>query len=287
LTLGELQQKFPVVITGYAADVAPLDKQVIGDIGRTLYALLGAVGFVLLIACANVANLRLAQAASREKEIAVRAALGASRLQLMRLLLTENLVMAALGGVLGLLLAFLLVKLLVALGPTNIPRLAELGALPVDGRVLGFTLGVSTLAGIISGLAPAWHSSKLDLNEMLKEGGKGAMSGARASNLRSVFIVAELALALALLVGAGLMIRSFLRLQATDPGFNPQNLLTMRIMQNRNKYFHSTEAQIRNHTYGSEIAEFLGRTIKQIETIPGVQHASVVSILPLNRGPGR
>ena len=112
----------------------------------------------------------------------------------------------------------MLVKLLVALGPTNIPRLAELDALPVDGRVLGFTLGVSMLAGIISGLAPAWHASKLDLNETLKENGKGAMSGARGARLRGVFIVAEMALALALLVGAGLMIRSFLRLQTTDPG---------------------------------------------------------------------
>src|SRR5262249_41234125 len=161
-------------------------KQVIGDINRTLLALLGAVLFVLLIACANVANLRLAQAASREKEIAVRASLGASRMRLIRLLLTENLVLAALGGALGLLL---LVRLLVALGPTNIPRLTELDALPLDGWVLGFTLGVSLLAGIISGLAPAWHASKLDLNEMLKEGGKGAISGARGARLRSMFIV--------------------------------------------------------------------------------------------------
>jgi len=154
LATGELQQKFPVVITGYAPYVTPLDQLAVGDIGRTLYALLGAVGFVLLIACANVANLRLAQAASREKEIAIRTSLGASRMRLIRLLLIENLFLSTLGGALGLLLAFSLVKLLVALGPANIPRLAELDALPLDGRVLGFALVVSMLAGVISGLAP-------------------------------------------------------------------------------------------------------------------------------------
>jgi putative ABC transport system permease protein len=280
LATGQLQQKFPVIITGYAPYVVPLEKQVIGEIGRTLWTLQGAVVFVLLIACANVANLRLAQATSREKEIAVRASLGASRARLIRLLLTENLVLAALGGALGLLLAFLLVKLLVALSPANIPRLAELDALPVDGRVLGFTLGVSMLAGIVSGLAPAWHASKLDLNEMLKEGGRGAMSGARASSLRGVFIVAEMALALALLVGAGLMIRSFLRLQTIDPGFNPQNLLTMRLLLVTSKY----PASDKIGDYRRKAAEFFQEAVKRIETIPGVQQASYVSLLPLNRG---
>jgi putative ABC transport system permease protein len=280
LTTGQLQQKFPAIITGYAPHVVPLDKHVIGDIGRTLHALLGAVGFVLLIACANVANLRLAQAASREKEIAVRASLGASRLRLIRLLLTENLVLSALGGALGLLLAFLLVKLLVALGPTNIPRLAELDALPVDGRVLGFTFGVSMLAGIISGLAPAWSASRLDLNETLKENGKGTMSGARGARLRGVFIVAEMALALALLVGAGLMIRSFLRLQTTDPGFNPQNLLTMRLLLVTGKYPFSDKVG----DYRRKAVEFFQEAVKRIEAVPGVQQASNVSMLPLNRG---
>jgi len=280
LTTGQLQQKFPAIITSYAPNVVPLDKHVIGDIGRTLYALLGAVGFVLLIACANVANLRLAQAASREKEIAVRASLGASRLRLIRLLMTENLVLSALGGALGLLLAFLLVKLLVALSPTNIPRMAELDALPVDGRVLGFTLGVSMLAGIISGLAPAWSASKLDLNETLKENGKGAMSGARGARLRAIFIVAEMALALALLVGAGLMIRSFLRLQTTDPGFNPQNLLTMRLLLVTGKYPMSEKVS----DYRRKAVEFFQEAVRRIEAIPGVQQASNVSMLPLNRG---
>jgi len=268
------------MITGYAPHVVPLDKHVIGDIGRTLHALLGAVGFVLLIACANVANLRLAQAASREKEIAVRASLGASRMRLIRLLLTENLVLAAMGGALGLLLAFLLAKLLVAFGPTNIPRLAELDALPVDGRVLGFTLVVSMLAGIISGLAPAWHASKLDLNGTLKENGKGALSGARGTRLRGVFVVAEMTLALALLVGAGLMIRSFLRLQTTHPGFNPQNLLTMRLLLVTGKY----PASDKVGDYRRKAVEFFQEAVKRIESIPGVQQASNVSMLRLNRG---
>ena len=274
---GQLQQKEPVLNNGFGVDIVPLKMQIIGDINRTLLALLGAVGFVLLIACANVANLRLAQAASREKEIAVRASIGASRMRLIRLLLTENLVLAALGGALGLLLAFALVRLLVALGPTNIPRLTELDALPLDGWVLGFTLGVSLLAGIISGLAPASHASKLDLNEMLKEGGKGALSSARGARLRSMFIVAQIALALALLIGAGLMIRSFLRLQTTDPGFDPRNLLTMRLLLPLNTYPNSDE-------HGTKRTEFFEQAIKRIKALPGVQSASVVSMLPLNRG---
>ncbi|HEX5082657.1 MAG TPA: ABC transporter permease [Blastocatellia bacterium] len=274
---GQLQRQFPTLITGYNVDVAPLDRQVIGDIDRTLLTLLGAVGFVLLIACANVANLRLAQAASREKEIAVRASLGASRLQLIRLLMTENLILSAVGGALGLMLAFLLVKLLVALDGSNIPRLAELDAMPLDGMVLGFTLGVSMLSGIVSGLAPAWHASKLDLNEMLKEGAKSVMSRANGARLRSGFIVAEMALAVALLIGAGLMIRSFLRLQATDPGLDPRNLLTMRLLLPTSAYPSTDEGRTK------KIA-FFEQTINRIKTIPGVQSASVVSMLPLNRG---
>ncbi|MBO0723956.1 MAG: ABC transporter permease [Blastocatellia bacterium] len=273
---GALHEQFP----GYTGYVLPLDKQVIGDINRTLYALLGAVFFVLLIACANVANLRLAQASVREKEIAIRASLGATRLRLIRLLLTENLVLAMLGGALGLLLAFSLVKLLVALGPTNIPRLAELDALPLDGRVLGFTLGVSFLAGIISGLAPAWYASKLDLNGMLKEGGIGAMSSARGARLRNAFIVTEMALALALLVGAGLMVRSFLRLEMTDAGFNPQNLLTMRLLLSASKYPPVDE----NEKFPRKRTEFFEEAVKRIKPLPGVQSVSAVSMLPLNRG---
>jgi putative ABC transport system permease protein len=277
---GALQRKFPVVITGFSGRVVSLDKQVIGDIDRTLYALLGAVSFVLLIACANVANLRLAQASAREKEIAIRASLGASRLRLIQLLLTENLVLSVVGGALGLLLAFSLVKLFVALGPTNIPRLSELEAAPLDGRVLSFTLGVSLLAAIISGIVPAWHASKLDLNGTLKEGGIGAMSSARGDHLRSGFIIAEMALALALLIGAGLMVRSFLRLHMTNAGFNPQNLLTMRLLLSADKYPPTDD----DDKYISKRAEFFEEVVKRVDPLPGIQSVSAVSMLPLNRG---
>src|SRR5262249_2701291 len=168
----------------------------------------------------------------------------------------------------------------VALGPANIPRLAELDALPVDGKVLGFTLGVSMLAGIVSGLAPALHASKLDLNEILKKGGEGAVAGAPGAPFRGVFIVAEMALALALLVGAGLMIRSFLRLQTTDPGFNPQNLLTMRLLLVTGKYPISDKIG----DYRRKAVEFFQEAVKRVDAIPGVQQASNVSMLPLNRG---
>jgi putative ABC transport system permease protein len=272
---GRLQQKDPVMNAGVGVNVVPIYRQVIGDIRQTLLTLFGAVGFVLLIACANVANLRLAQAAAREREISIRASLGASRRRLIRLLLTENLILAALGGALGLLLAFGLVKLLVALGPTNIPRLSELDASPLDGKVLGFTSFISLLAGIVSGLAPAWHASTLDLNKMLKEGGRSAMSSARSARLRSLFIVAEIALALVLLVGCGLMIRSFLRLQATDPGFNPQNLLTMRLLLPPPAYLEAPKR-----------TAFFEQMIQRIDAIPGVESASVVSILPLHTGSG-
>jgi putative ABC transport system permease protein len=199
---------------------------------------------------------------------------------LIQLLLTENLVLAAIGGVLGLLLAFSLVKLFVALGPTNIPRLTELEAAPLDGRVLGFTLGVSLLAGGISGLVPAWHASKLNLSGTLKEGGIAAMSSARGANLRSVFVVAEMALALALLIGAGLMVRSFLRLQMTNAGFNPQNLLTMRLLLSEDKYPPPNEAD----KHARKRTEFFEEVVNRIEPLPSIQSVSAVSMLPLNRG---
>jgi putative ABC transport system permease protein len=264
----QLQQQFPGYNNGWSVSVVPLDKQVIGDIGRTLLVLFGAVFFVLLIACANVANLRLAQGVAREKEMATRASLGAGRLRLIRLLLTENILLAALGGALGLLLAFYLVELLIALEPSDIPRLAEID---LDGRVVVFTLCVSLLAGIVSGLLPAWQASKIDLNEALKEGGRSAMTGVRSNYLRGLFVVAEFALALVLLIGAGLMIRSFLRLQAVDPGFNTQNLLTMRLLLPLPTYFERKQR-----------TTFFEQAIKRIGELPGVQSASAISHIPFS-----
>jgi putative ABC transport system permease protein len=270
--IGErLQQQYPAFNNGWGVNVLPLGEQVIGDVGRTLLVLLGAVGFVLLIACANVANLRLAQGAAREKEMAIRASLGAGRLPLIRLLLIENILLAALGGALGLLLAFYLVKLLVVLEPANIPRLSEIN---LDGRVAGFTLAVSLIAGVISGLAPAWQASKIELNEALKEGGRSAMSDVRSNYLRDLFVVAEFALALVLLIGAGLMIRSFLRLQAVDPGFNPQNLLTMRL-------------QLPSPAYSEKKKKtaFFEQALHRIGMLPGVRSAGAISHIPFG-GPG-
>jgi putative ABC transport system permease protein len=265
---GQLEQQFPAFNSGYSVNVVPMDKQVVGDIGRTLLVLLGAVLFVLLIACANVTNLRLAQGAAREKEMAIRASLGAGRLRLIRLLLTENVLLAVLGGALGLLLAFYLVKLLVALGPSHIPRLSEID---LDGRVVAFTLCVSLLAGMVSGLVPAWQASKIDLNEALKEGGRSAMSGVSSNYLRSLFVVAEVALALVLLIGAGLMIRGFLRLQAVDPGFNPQNLLTMRVLLPLPAYSEATKR-----------TAFFEQAIQRISALPGVRSAGAVNYLPFD-----
>jgi predicted permease len=266
---GQLQQQQPVFNAGWGINIVTLNNQIIGNIGRTLLILFGAVAFVLLIACANIANLRLSQFSAREKEIAIRAALGATRPGLIRLLLTENIVIAVLGGALGFLLAFWLVKILVTLAPSDIPRLSEIG---LDGRVLGFTLFLSLLAGIISGLVPAWNTSLLDLNETLKEGGQsaGAGTGPRGKTLRGIFIVAQVALVMMLLTGAGLMIRSFHRLQTTQIGFDPANLLTMHLLLPESYEMKKRTA-------------FFEQAVQRVGSVPGVQSVTAVSNLPFSQ----
>jgi putative ABC transport system permease protein len=228
--------------------------------------LLGAVGFVLLIACANVANLLLARAATRHREIAIRTALGAGRRRIVRQLLTESLVLAALGGAAGLLLAVWGVDLLLALAPRDLLGLNSLG---VDYRVLAFTLGVSLLTGIIFGLAPALESSRLNLNEALKEGGRSGSGDGRSNRLRSLFVVAEIALALILLIGSGLMIKSFLKLQEVDPGFNAENLLSVKVLLPETKY---------KEPY--QLTAFFNQALARIRQLPGVKDASAASYLP-------
>ncbi|HZF41251.1 MAG TPA: ADOP family duplicated permease, partial [Blastocatellia bacterium] len=244
----------------------PLREEIVEGSQRMLLLLLAAVFFVLLIACVNVANLMLARAAAREREIAVRVALGAGRARIVRQLLIESLTLAAMGGLLGLLLAKLAINALVRLGPEQIPRLSMIS---LDGRILVFTLLISLLTGLLFGMAPALQSLKLNLNESLKEGGRAASSGRRQRRTRSALVVAEVALALALLLGAGLLMRSFLKLQQTDPGFNPSGVLTMSIVLPGARY-----------AYGEPQISFLQRLVERVSALPGVRSAGVTSDLP-------
>jgi len=262
---GNLEQQYNDFNAGWGVNLVPLKTQLVGAIRPALLVLLGAVAFVLLIACANVANLLLARAASREKEIAIRTALGARRGRVIRQLLTEATMLAALGGGLGLLLAMWGVDLLVALSPKDLGiRDARL-----DYRVLGFTLAASLLTGLLFGLAPALQASRPNLNQSLKEGGKGASSGGGSHRLRGIFVVAEVALALVLLIGAGLMIRSFGRLESVDPGFDAKNLLTIKLLLPRSRYGEDPQC-----------LAFYKQLIERVQTMPGVRSAGAINTLP-------
>jgi len=262
-----LKQQYPDVVKSSGAVVIPLHEQLVGDIKLALIVLLSAVGFVLLIACANVANLLLARAAVRQKEIAVRIALGASRMRLIRQFMIESLLLAALGGVVGLLLALWGVSLLKALIPENI---SQVQAITVDAKVLGFTIVVSLLTGLIFGLAPATQSSKVNLNETLKEGGRDSASGSHGNRIRGLLVVAEVAVSLVLLIGAGLLINSFLRLLNVDAGFRADNLLTINVVLPELKY----PDQARRTAFYSDL-------LSRIEALPGVHSAAVTNYIPL------
>jgi len=265
-----LDQQYPDENAGWGATVIPLHERFVGNVRPAMLVLLGAVAFLLLIACANVANLLLVRSTARQKEIAIRKALGATRGRLVRQFLTESLLLAVAGGFLGTLLAVLGIKVLVALSPGNIPRIGEAG---LDVRVLGFTLGLSLLTGIIFGLAPALEASNPDLNESLKEGGRNTGPSAGGGRLRSLLMIFEVSVALILLIGAGLMIKSFLRLQQVNPGFNPEGVLTVEFALPRSKYKE-------NH----QVLSFYKEVINRVESLPGVQAAAAVSALPLGGG---
>jgi len=266
-----LEKQYPESNTTWGLRLVPLQEQIVGNVRPAMMVLLGAVAFVLLIACANVANLLLARASTRQKEIAVRAALGASRLRLVRQLITESLVLAFTGGLLGFLLALWGVRMLTAFMPGNIPRVNEIG---LDTRVLVFTLAVSVVTWILFGLVPALHTSKPDLNESLKEGSKGS-AGASNNRSRNALVILEVALALVLLASAGLLIQSFRRLQRVDPGFDSKNLLTMLLILPDSKYPEPEQAAV-----------FFEEVLQRIKSLPGVEEVGLGTRLPFGGGGG-
>jgi putative ABC transport system permease protein len=263
-----LEQQFPDFNAKWGVTVVPLRTQFTGEIRKPLLILLGAVGFVLLIACANVANLLLARAASRKKEIALRAGLGASRWRIARQLLTESVLLSLFGGGLGLLLAVWGTKVLLALSP---PELMDLRTATVNVPVLLFTIGLTLVTGIAFGLVPAFEASRFDISAPLKESAKGVIGGTRAQRVRSLFVVTQVALALVLLVGAGLLMKSLNRLQSVEPGFDPNNLLTMRVNLPDRKY--DTDPKLLN---------FFKQAIEGIRAIPGVESAGAINTMPFS-----
>ncbi|MDT7603524.1 MAG: hypothetical protein QOF61_1521 [Acidobacteriota bacterium] len=263
-----LANQYKAENAGRSVTLISAQEDMVGTLRRTLLVLLGSVGFVLLIACANVANLLLARAAGRGREIAVRVALGASRARIVRQLLTESLLLSVIGGALGLLLAQWGVELLASVVPASVPRFGEVG---LDKTVLAFTVGATLLTGLVFGLAPALQASKLELNEALKEGGRSATEGRGHNRLRGALIVAEVALSLILLVGAGLLIKSFFKLRNTNPGFDPRQTLTASV-------------SLPSLRYGDDdkLREFYKRVVERTSHIPGVEAAAAILPLPLS-----
>lgn len=263
----DLAQSYPETNLGVGVTLIPLPEHLLGNVRTGLFVIFGAVCFVMLIACANVANLLLVRGAERQREFAIRAALGAARAQLVRQLLTESLVLALSGGVGGLLLASWGIDLILAFSPGNLPRIEQVG---IDAGVLGFVFGICILTALIFGLVPSIQSSRSDLQELLKEGGRGATAGFARHRLRKTLVVSEIALALTLLVGAGLLIRSFVRLLQVDPGFSADRALTLEV-----------------HVWGrsrtpQQRAAFFDQTLERISALPGVQAAGAVSALPFH-----
>jgi putative ABC transport system permease protein len=266
-----LQKQYPDYYdktSGWGITAVPTKVQILGDITPALMILLGASAFVLLIACANVANLSLARSNSRQKEIALRTALGAGRTRIVRQLLTESLMLSLMGGGLGVLLAFFLVRLPAALRFEGIPRINEIA---VDGRVLVFTLVISLLTGVLFGLAPALQVSKPQLGEFLQESSRGSSGGSRRRRLRNILVVIEIALALVLVICASLLIKSLARIQDVDPGFRTENVLTMQLSLSSSIYRDATQ-----------ITNFYNQLLEQIGSLPQVKAAGAVTRLPLS-----
>lgn len=263
----QLAKQYPADNKNRSSALIGLQQRIVGESRNALLILFAAVSLVLLIACANFANLLLARGAERGREIVIRTALGAGRWRIVRQLLTESILIAILGGAIGVLFAWWGTNLLIALKPQNLPRLDEIG---VDLRVFGFTLGVSLVTGLIFGLLPAWSASRAAVNTGLKEGGRSASSSRSQQRLRNAFVVGELAVALVLLVGAGLLVKTFWKLRNVEPGFNANHLLTMRVELPETRY-KEVEPQTR----------FRAQALANINSLAGVQ-AAMVSELPLS-----
>ena len=262
-----LETERPQMNKGWGALVVPMHREVSGDIRPALLVLSGAVGFVLLIACANVANLLLARGATRHREIAIRTALGAARFRVVRQLLTESLVLCVLGGALGLLVAQWSLALLLAISPVD---LVDLGTVQLSYPVLAFTAVVSLATAIVSGFAPAFEGSRADVQDVLKDGSRQAGSGRRHRRIRQAFVVSEIALAVVLLVGAGLMLRSFGTLSRVNPGFNTRNVLSARVTIPDTRYPDNPKR-----------VQFFSSLVARLAAIPGVESAGAISFLPL------
>jgi putative ABC transport system permease protein len=273
LVAGRIEKEFNDSHAGTTMRIVPLHEEVIGKVRPILLVLLAGVGFVLLIACANVASLLLTRSLARQKEVAIRSALGASRGRVVRQLLTESLLLSLLGGVAGLVVAYWAVPALVsALPQTQLNAMPFLKTLSLDAKILSFSFGLSLLTGLIFGLAPSLQSSRLDLNAVLKEGGRNTAAGA-SHRLRGTMVVTEIALAVVLLVGAGLMMKSLLRLLQTNVGFKTDNLLTMTVVLPATKY-----------NQANQIINVQQQLQDRLQSLPGVSSAGTIDILPLNGG---
>ena len=264
-----LAQQYPADNAGWGAQVVPLREQTVGDVRESLLVLLGAVAFVLLIACADVANLILAKTLDRRKEIAIRTALGAGRVRIMRQVLSEAVVLSVAGGLAGLAVAHFATQLVVAFLGTGLPRLNEVR---LDLTVLAFTCAIAVLTGIVAGIVPAWRLSKADPQDALKQGGRSGSAGS-SSRTRRTLVVAEVALSLVLLVAAGLMIRTLWNLGGVNPGFEPSHVLTARLGVAANDFA----------TPQLEVG-FLDRLLQRVRALPGVQSAGAIDTLPLQGG---
>jgi putative ABC transport system permease protein len=267
----DLERQFPAMDTGWRTSLVPLHDQFVAAIREPLTILFGAVGFVLLIACANVANLLLGRAAERKRELAIRTALGASPPRVVRQFLTESILLAFIGSGFGILLAFWGMQLLLTLAPED---LLDIRNVHIDFRILLFTLAVTIVTGLMFGLVPALGSAKINPGELLKEGERIVGIGVRGSRLRNVFVVAEIGLAVVLLAGAGLLIKSFLRLESVSPGFDPQNILMVKVELPDSKY-----------KQDAQIVQFFNQVLEKVRALPGVESASANSAPPFT-GPG-